>query len=152
MSNLPAKSQKKSTKAKRGQSQKVLDKPVAYTITDKAFGELEVKNSPNAWWVDREKVHNLISVFKLDGTIEEACSYAGITKGQYEYFVEQHPNFLGGIALLRPLPTLKARMKVVNSLDESYQNAMDYLKRKKHDEFGDKQTNYDVEVSLNIDV
>jgi len=116
----------------------VIENPIAYTITDKIFEKLEVKNSANAWWLEKTKVEALIQVFKFDGTQEEACSYAGITQRQYDYFIEQHPQFCEIIGACREIPNLKARKTAVSKIEESYQNAMDYLKRKKKKEFGDR--------------
>lgn len=63
----------------------------AYTIHEFGFSMLAVKNSANAWWLDKSKVTRLIQVFRLDGTIPEACFFANITLRQYKYFAEHHP-------------------------------------------------------------
>ena len=121
-----------------GKSKKVIENPIAYVIKDKVFGQLEVKNSANAWWLEKGKVENLINVFKLDGTIEEASSNAGITRWQYDYFLEQHPQFSAIILACREIPGLKARYTVVRALDDP-KDAQWYLERKKKKEFSAKQ-------------
>jgi hypothetical protein len=109
----------------------------AYTITDVSFGEFKVLNTANGWWLDRRKVENLISAFKIDATDTEACVYAGIKKHQLDYFIELHPDFSEIREALKELPTLKARQTVVSKLGENFNNAMQYLKRKRRKEFGD---------------
>ena len=122
-----------------GQKKEVWEQPIAFVIKDNIFGEFEVKNSANAWWISPEKMNSLITVFKMDGTVEEACSCAGISKKQYGYFIELHPNFRNVIEICREIPILKARKRVFDGLDESYGNAMDYLKRKRKKEFSERQ-------------
>lgn len=124
------------------------DSPYAYSITDVNFGEFKVLNSANAWWLDKIKVENLITHFKIDGSVEEACSLAGITRAQYDYFVELHKDFSEKILpSCKELPNIKARQVINNKMSESYQNAMDYLKRKKKSEFGDS-----IDVNANVKV
>lgn len=81
----------------------------AYTIKDKAFGEFQVKNSANAWWMDTTKVEKLLDAYKFECIDEEACVYAGITMRQLDYFKEQHPDFRGVKQACRRVLTLKAR-------------------------------------------
>jgi len=121
----------------KGVSKKLIENPIAYTIEDKVFGKLDVLNTENAWWKERAKVENLIAVCKIDASVEECCSYAGISNDQYKYFYEKHPYFSTIKELCNQLPNIKARQTAVTKLGESYQNAMDYLKRKKKLEFGD---------------
>jgi len=135
----------KPKKSAKKVSKKVIEEPIAYTIKDKYFVDLDIMNSDNAWWLDSGKVDRLIAAFKFDATIEEACVYSGISMHQYKYFTEQHPEFSAVRNACRELPSLRARQAVVNKLGESFGNAMDYLKRKKKAEFGDSST---VEVTV----
>lgn len=82
-------------------------------------------------------VQKLEQAFAIDATIEEACSYAGIARQTYYDYIEKNPEFSDRIADLRNRPVLKARQTVVQKLGESYGSAMDYLKRKRKQEFGD---------------
>ena len=122
-----------------GKAKRVIEQPIAYTIKDKAFGELEIKNSPNAWWLDKTKVEALLNVCKLDATVEECCYHTGITVRQYQYFNELHPDFCHIKAQLNQYPFLKARKKIVEGIDEKFENAMEYMKRKKKLEFSERQ-------------
>lgn len=79
-----------------------------YIVKDKYFPDFAVLKSDNAWWTDKGKIDRLISAFKMDATILEACAYAGITNDQYKYFNEIHPDFSTVKQLCSELPTLKA--------------------------------------------
>ena len=84
-----------------------------------------------------EVIAKLEQVFAIDGSVEEACSYAEIGRNSFYDYLKINPDFSNRIADLRERPVLKARQTAVNKIDESYSNAMDYLKRKKKLEFGD---------------
>lgn len=83
----------------------VITKPereLAYVINDNYFQGFEVykpikgkgENDDNGWWADRSKVMGLINCFKKGSKVEEACSFIGISVGQYKYFIKLHPAFL----------------------------------------------------------
>jgi len=117
-----------------------------YTITDKHHGDLIVTFSHNAWWIERGKVEALIAAFKMDAKVEEACIYAGITVDQYKYFLEKHKDFSAVKEACKNLPVLKARKTAIDKLSDSYSNAIDYLERKRPDEFS-KTKKVQVEVA-----
>ncbi len=74
----------------------VIPKPereIAYVINDKYFKGFEVVKSANAWWIEKSKVEDLIKCFKNGYNIKQSCIYVGITKEQWVYFNEIHPNF-----------------------------------------------------------
>ena len=102
-----------------------------YTITDKYFPDFNVLKSDNAWWVDKGKIERLISAFKMDAAIMEACAYAGITYEQYKYFNEIHPDFSTVKQLCNELP----RQEVVKGIANDKEFALKYLERKKKNEF-----------------
>lgn len=85
-----------------------------YEIDDKVFFEpfqvlKLVSRESFAWWngiEGRGKVERLISAFKNDLNIFEACISAGISRDQYMYFCKIHPRFL----------TVKQRCKGVLSI------------------------------------
>ena len=83
-----------------------------------------------------ETVKKLEEVFAIDGTIEEACYYANISSQTYYNWIKEKPELKEQFDRLRNYPVLKARKEVIKGLN-NYQNAMDYLKRKKKKEFGD---------------
>lgn len=47
----------------------------------------------SGFWKDKEKVIKLMLGFRLYRKIERARVYAGISKPQYYYFIEIHPQF-----------------------------------------------------------
>lgn len=71
----------------------------------------------------------------------EACLWAGIaTKTMYLY-QEKHPEFLQRKQELKETPILLARQSVIKGVKRDPKIALDFLSRKKKDEFG---TNVDV--------
>lgn len=98
-----------------------------------------------------ETLAKLEQAFAIDATVEEACSYADIGRDAFYDYLKKSPEFSDRIADLRNRPILKARQTVVQKMDENYSNAMDYLKRKRKDEFGDQQK-FDVDITLKLDV
>src|SRR3989304_5388627 len=87
------KNKRKVIEKKKGAIQKVKEGDIVYIIEDKNFDQLEIKFSANAWWLDRRKVERLIEAFKIAAPIAEACIYAGITRGQWDYFNVKHLEF-----------------------------------------------------------
>lgn len=84
-----------------------------------------------------EVVAKLEQAFAIDATVEEACSYAEISRDAFYDYLKKKPKFSDRIEELRMRPILAARQRVVQGVKENYSNAMDYLKRKKKLEFGD---------------
>lgn len=90
----------------------------------------------------RQKIEEVAA---LDASVEEIAFYAGISRETYYQLIKKDKAFSDRIAALRQRPVLKARQTVITKLGESYQNAIDYLKRKKKLEFGDSSS---VEISI----
>lgn len=113
---------------------------IAYVVKDKNLGDIEIRNSANAWWLDRTKVDNLIQAFKIDATLEEAWFNAGISKRQWEYFIEVHPDFCGAKELSKKRPGLAAKRTLYNDLntDGNGELALKYLAVKQSEEYGRK--------------
>jgi hypothetical protein len=84
-------------------------------------------------------VGKLEEIFSLDGTVEEACFYAGISRDTYYEHIKQKPELADRFEALRLNPVLAARRTVVKRLADNYQNAMDYLARKRKAEFTPRQ-------------
>lgn len=76
-------------------------------------------------------------VAALDGSVEEICYYADISKDTYYRWMKENPELSDRIEKLRQRPILKARQTIVKGLGDNFQNAMEYLKRKRRKEFGD---------------
>jgi len=89
--------------------------------------------------MDEMTVKKLEEAFAIDSTVEEACFYAGISKQTYYNWIGSFPDKKEQFDALRQRPVLLARQTAVKKLTESYSNAMDYLSRKKKDEFSPRQ-------------
>lgn len=81
-----------------------------------------------------EVVTKLEEVFALDGTVEEACFYAGISRNAYYEWVKAKPELNDRFEELRQRPFLKARQTIVKNLDQP-EHAKWYMERKKKIEF-----------------
>lgn len=92
-----------------------------------------------------EVIRKIEEVAALDGSVEEMAFYAGVHVDSVYTWLKEDKEFSDRIKALRMRPILKARQTAVKKIEESYQNAMDYLKRKKKLEFGDSAT---VEVTI----
>ncbi len=79
-------------------------------------------------------IGKLEEIFALDGTVKEACFYAGINPDTYYTFVKDNPKYSDRFNALRETPFLAARRTIVNSL-KNPDNAFKYMERKKKDEF-----------------
>lgn len=98
---------------------------------------------PQEW--NDEIVKKLEEVFALDGTISEACFYAGITRQTYYNHVKEdaeegttEKELFDRFEALRERPILKARQTIVKGLDQP-ENAKWYLERKRKAEFANRQ-------------
>ena len=65
----------------------------------------------------------------------EACLLADISPYSLRRYLKAHKKFRQKKKALLEAPNLKARKTVISKLGESYSNAIDYLSRKKKDEF-----------------
>lgn len=100
---------------------------------------------------EKEVIAKCKEVWAIDGTDEEASYYAEISPFSISRYLTAHPELDEIRKRLKQRPILKARRTVNEKMSESYQNAMDYLKRKRKSEFGD-ETKIDVDVVLKLDV
>jgi predicted DNA-binding protein YlxM (UPF0122 family) len=103
----------------------------------KLNGEIAKSNAGRPSVFTPEVITKLEQAFAIDCSVEEACSYADISRNAFYEWLKANEAFNDRITDLRQRPVLKARQTVVQKLGESYQNGMDYLKRKKKLEFGD---------------
>lgn len=111
---LPKK--KKETKKKKIPGRTELIDEVSYVHSDGSFGDFEVRGTANAWWKSQKKLTEFIKGKKVGLNDTEACYYAGITKGQLDYFVKEHPNFLEYFGLLPMHRRTKAKMTIFDDL------------------------------------
>jgi hypothetical protein len=83
-----------------------------------------------------EVVKKLEDVFAMDGSVEEACFYADISKQCYYNWIDSFPELKERFDALRLKPILKARNTVIKALEDP-KYATWYLTKKKRKEFGD---------------
>lgn len=84
-------------------------------------------------------INKLEEAAKWDYTLEDICFHAGISYDTFNRWQKEKPELGGRIKALRDDPKRKARRKVAEDVDKTYQNAIDYLKRKVKDEFSERQ-------------
>lgn len=66
-----------------------------------------------------ELVGKLESIFKIGGTVEEACSYAMISKDTYYAWLKQKPDFLTKMESAQKYPDIVAKNIVVDSMTKN---------------------------------
>lgn len=84
-----------------------------------------------------ETIKKLEEIFLLDGTLEEACFFANISKQTLYNWYQENPKIKERMDALRNEPFLKARRTIVENLSNP-QYAFEYMKRKKKDEFSER--------------
>jgi len=116
---------KKPTKGKKRGPQKGYKKPpqqtsqgIAYVIKDKKYGEFEVKNTANAWWLEKTKVQLVIAAKKIGANPEMCCCHAGISKRQLEYFLEKHKYFCDFFETIIYEPNLIALNNIYQKMND----------------------------------
>ena len=87
--------------------------------------------------MDKETVKKLEEVAALDGTVEEMCYYANISRQTYYNWIKSFPAMELEFDRLRQKPFLKARQTIVKNLDNPV-HAFEYMKRKKKAEFSER--------------
>lgn len=87
----------------------------AYTV-ERSGVEFQVKQTANAWWLDKVKVKRLIEALEVDSGIKYGCIYADITLRQYKYFISQHDEFREFIRMLRAGISFSARVNVAMAI------------------------------------
>lgn len=84
-------------------------------------------------------IAKLEQAFAIDATVEEACSYADISRDSFYDYLKRNPKFSDRIADLRNRPVLSARQTLVKAVDKDPEMALKYLERKRKLEFSTKQ-------------
>lgn len=95
----------------------------------------ELKKAGRPTVMTDEVIRKIEEVAALDGSVAEMALYAGIHPDTIYAHMAQNKDFSDRIASLRERPVLAARQRVVKGVQESYANAIDYLARKRKNEF-----------------
>ena len=115
---------------------------VAYVIKDPYSGDMEVKASANGWWLNQETMDIIIGGLKEGNSIKTVCAYARVSKAQWQYFNELHPEFAAIVERCRDSQIIRAMDTVNRNLDDP-KMARWYLERR-HPSFKTKLTLSDV--------
>lgn len=99
----------------------------------------------------------LKEAFLLDCTDEEACLFADISPSTLYEYQELNPEFSEKKKAWKQHPFLTARKTLIRAIKKSPQYALEYLKRKKKDEFSERSehTGADgapIEISHKVDL
>ena len=82
-----------------------------------------------------EVIEKLEEAFLLGATDIEACLVADIAPATLYQYQEKNPSFSERKASLKEMPVYKARQAVIGSFKRDPKIAMQYLERKRKDEF-----------------
>jgi len=123
---------KKTSKAKKGAWDYLNE--VAYVITDREFGTLEVRKTSNGWWKDKDKILAIMDAKRIGATDRLACNCAGIYKDNLDTFLKVHPHFVDFLKSLKEAPKYKALRTIFNDLGDA-DTAKWYLERRMKDEY-----------------
>lgn len=85
-----------------------------------------------------EVIAKLEEAFAWGCTDREACLWAEIAEPTLYLYQEKHPEFIDRKNSLKETPILLARKSVVTRLKQDSRLSMDYLSRKKKDEFSQR--------------
>lgn len=88
--------------------------------------------------LDDITVKTIEEALALDCSIEEVCLMANISKQTYYNWINSFPELKERFDVLRASPFLKARKTINDSLTNP-QYAFEYMKRKKKNEFSERQ-------------
>lgn len=93
-----------------------------------------------------EVIAKLEEAFAWGCSDREACLWADIAEKTLYKYQEKNPEFVQRKEALKDKPILLARKSVVNNIPKDARLAMDYLSRKRKDEFSQKS---EQEVTIN---
>ena len=99
--------------------------------------ESRYKNVGRPTSMTPETITKLEQAFAIDASVEEACSYADISRNTFYEWLKRNPQYQDRIAELRERPVLKARQTIVKALDNP-QHAQWYIARKRKKEFAER--------------
>lgn len=112
---------------------KIAVRPTNKTAGGSSSASLNLGGRPSLLTPDT--VRKLEEVFAIDGTVEEACFYAEISRDTYYRWIKENPALSDRFEALRQKPVLKARETIIKDL-KNPAGAQWYLSRKRKSEFG----------------
>jgi len=95
-----------------------------------------------------EMVNKLESIFKIGGTVEQALSYAGISKETYYNWTEKHPEFLTKMQSARTYADIVAKNIVVDSMikDKDVNTAKWWLEKREFKQIQQNNTQVNIQA------
>lgn len=115
---------------------------IIHTLKDPRVGEFPILNSANGWWAKMPegivKIQKLIDGYCFYFTDREACSYAGITETQLNYFQVLHPDFYRIKAIAKSQPDINAKVTIIKKLTEDVNVATWWISRTQKETFSPK--------------
>jgi len=72
-------------------------------------------------------------------SVTEMALHAGVGKTTLYDYLQENEELAEELERLRDKPVIKARKTVYDRIEESYQNAMDFLRRKRKEEFSTRE-------------
>ena len=107
-----------------GSTNEAFTKTIAYIINDQMHlgpynkEPFEIKQSANAWWMDRGKVYAFLMALRMGASVKLACSFAMISIDQYKYFCKTHPQFYLIKERLEVEPEIKALFYINKTFED----------------------------------
>ena len=104
-----------------------------------------------------EVVKKLKQIFMYDGTVEEACLYAGISKVTYYAKLKKDEEFLNEMNNARLYPYITAKKTLIKSMESknevvAQKGAIEFLRRRDK-RYADKlEGNIDVDANVDVEV
>lgn len=89
--------------------------------------------------VTKDVLRKLEKAFAIGCTDKEACVYADISEAVLYAYQKNHPEFKERKDQLKETPILRARTKIVESIEDDVKVAQWYAERKKPDEFAQQK-------------
>lgn len=109
---------------------------IAYTVPLSFGWDFGIKQSANAWWMDKDKIYKMFNAFRYLATISEACQEADITERQYKYFAQVHPEIKEVREKFTLIPSMEAKVTIIKAIhDGDVKAAKWWLLKKSPEEF-----------------
>jgi predicted DNA-binding protein YlxM (UPF0122 family) len=86
-----------------------------------------------------EVIRKIEEAAAMDCSMEEIAFFANIHRATLYRWIKEDKELKDRIEGLKQTPFLKARQTILKSISENPQYAFEYMKRKKKDEFSDRQ-------------
>jgi len=101
------------------------------------FGKMAVNKDGKYTKKTEEVVKSIEEAYAMDCSVVEVLIHANISKQTLYNWRDDDKEWAERLDELKENPFLKARKTIIKGIGENYNNAMDYMKRKKKKEFGD---------------